>query len=231
MSIEELKSEFKSLMDIFVNNCIMINKDHIKNDIYDYYFINQAGNVYGFDSRKQLFFEPTGDKKHTVVTEGIKLYFTDVEKQVFEEKTGLPFNTLEELILRKQYKEKHIGIKYFYSEKRNNIYIWKLLGNKWEEGDCNSLRYLFSNSDLMPEMLERVVTSKIIKVDNFEDLGIQMSDLIEIQTRYRDASIHFYHKVQQKIYSSDFSKTKWYILPQVTQDQILLEYLKNDQKN
>ena len=102
---EELKKEFKDAI-LFMDSCIPLGT--IENYVH---FISVSGQLYGFDTKKQVFFEPNSNKKFSLIDEYINVYFTDNMKQSLEERIGVKFDELVELKLRGNYKEKHIGKK------------------------------------------------------------------------------------------------------------------------
>jgi hypothetical protein len=97
-----------------------------------------------------------------------------------------------------------------------------MINSKWESGEVDKLRYLFSNNDILQDNTK---IYKSTRVTSFEDLDIEMDDLEEVSARFKDGSIHYLHKVQNKIYSLNFLKNYWYIPEEQIQKQILA-YIK-----
>jgi hypothetical protein len=222
VDLVQLKKTFKDTIYGFIDTCIPLRIE----DNY-LYFMSPSNQLYGFDTKKNSFFEPSSSNKYSLVNDCINMYFTDTIKKSLEEKVHINFNDLNELILRYNYKEKHIGKKFFYSKSNNTIYVWNMINSKWESGEIDTLRYLFSNNEILQD------NSKIYKsarVTSFEDLDIDMDDLEEVSARFRDGSIHYLHKTQNKVYSLNIMKNYWYIPDETIQKQIKT-YVKKTAKN
>jgi len=217
VDLVQLKKTFKETIYGFIDTCIPLRTED------DYlYFLSSSNQLYGFDTKKNCFFEPSSTNKYSLINECIDLYFNDIIKTSLEQKVNVKFDDLSELILRFNYKEKHIGKKFFYCRSNNAIYVWNMINSKWESGEVDKLRYLFSNNDILQDNTK---IYKSTRVTSFEDLDIEMDDLEEVSARFKDGSIHYLHKVQNKIYSLNFLKNYWYIPEEQIQKQILA-YIK-----
>ena len=86
------------------------------------YFISESNQLYGFDTSKNILFEPSSVNKFNLVNSSMETYFTDDIKKMLEDKAKLKFNDLTELTLKINYREKYIGRKFFFSkaEQRNS---------------------------------------------------------------------------------------------------------------
>jgi hypothetical protein len=224
---DEIRTAFRADMHRFVDDSMAIGMRTEKGDT-EYYFMSPTGQLYAYETKKRLFFEPTGTKKIEIMNDALKLFFTDDVKTACKEKSGVEFKQLVELKLRKSYQEKHIGRKFFYHEQRHVVLVWSLTGNKWEEGECDKLKYLFSNNDIITDKEERMVTPT--KVSSFAEFGIDMDDLEELKVRYKDDSIHYHHSDQEKIYSLNIKTGVWYIPVDTVQARIL-QHIKDETKN
>jgi hypothetical protein len=213
-NLEDIKQAFKDTVYSFLDNCVPLCQGTDK----CIYFLSPVGQLYGFDTRKNAFFEPNSNSKYSLINNSIDLYFTDQIKKSLEDKVDVKFDDLLELTLRFNYKEKHIGKKFFYSEKHRVIYVWSMMTSKWETGEVDTLKHLFSNNDML---LDENKVYKSNKMTTFEDLGVDMDDLEEVSARFRDGSIHYLHTEQNKIYSLNYLKNFWYIPDEAVQKQIL----------
>jgi hypothetical protein len=218
-NINELKKTFKDTIYGFFDTCIPLGeKDN------SLYFLSLSGQLYGFDKKNKSFFEPNSTNKYILINNCINIYFTKEIKKSLEETVGINFDDLVELILRATYKEKHIGKKFFYSREKNIIFVWNMVTTKWETAEIDKLKHFFSNNEILQDDTKVYKSSK---VTSFEDLEIDMDDLEEISARFRDSSIHYYHKDQNKIYSLNYIKNYWYIPEENLQKSILSYVAKN----
>lgn len=99
-----------------------------------------------------------------------------------------------------------------------------MVNGKWEKSDIDTLRHIFSNNDILtdPSAIKRSEKAK-----SLEDLGIEFNDLEEISLRFRDASIHYYHKKLNKVYSLNIALNLWYMPTDNVQKQLLSHVKKN----
>ena len=63
----------------------------------------------------------------------------------------------------------------------------------------------------------------------FEKHCIEWDELEEIPLRFRDASIHYYHKKNDKVYSMYIRKEKWYISPSAEDLRFQYGYEKREE--
>jgi len=219
--IENLRKIFNETLNGFLNKCIPLeNSDSI------IYFLSGTSQLYGFDRKKNSFFEPNSINKFKLVAKCIDSYFTDQVKLSFEKEMMVNFDSLKELFLKVNYREKYIGKKFFYDSDKNVIYVWNMVNSKWELiDDINKFKYIFSNTD---DLQDNTKVFKSNKVSSFEDLGIDFEDLKEIQARFRDNSIHYLHKIKNKIYSLSIIGNFWYIPDELIQKKILKYVAEQD---
>lgn len=215
--------KLKKTLNDFIDKCIPLMQEK-DNHIY---FISDSYQLYGFDIVKNALFEPSSVNKYNLIKSSMDFYFTDDTKNDFEEKTGIKFNELEELTLKINYRDKYIGRRFYYSKSNKRIYIWSLITRSWEKADVDSLRSIFTNNELF---LDYETIKKSDKTKSLEELGVEFEDLQEISMRFRDASIHYYHKKQNKIYSLSILNNCWYVPDDTVQKQIL-EFVNNESKN
>lgn len=219
IDLSELKKIYKDNVYGFLDACMPLSfKDNTL------YFLSANGQLYGFDTKKTSFFEPNSTNKYTLINNCINNYFTDTIKKSLEEKAGVKFDELDELILRFNNREKHIGKKFFFCKSQNTIFIWNMVTSKWESADVDKMKHLFSNNEILHDQTK---VYKSTKVTSFEDLQIDMDDLEQITARFRDCSIHYLHKDQNKIYSLNYVKGFWYIPEESIQKQILAYVAKH----
>lgn len=220
--LSRLKSQFKDTIYSFIDTCIPLGTtdNHM-------HFLSMNGQLYGFDLKKNTFFEPNTSIKYSLINNCINMYFTDKIKHTLEEKVGVKFEDMVELLLRFNYKEKHIGKKFFFCKTHNIIYIWSMMNSeKWETADVDTFKYLFSNNDILQDETK---VYKSTKVTSFEDLGIDMDDLEEISARFKDGSIHYKHKTTNKIYSLNILKNFWYVPNEDISRRIMAYMNKSDE--
>lgn len=221
VDLVQLKKQFKDIIYGFLDTCIPLG---IKDNYL--YFLSASSQLYGFDIKKNAFFEPNSTKKYDLINECIDIYFTDAIKKSLEEKIAVKFEDLVELLLRFNYREKHIGKKFFFCSSQNTIFVWNMVTSKWEVGEVEKLKYLFSNNEILQDQTK---VYKSTKVTSFEDLGIDMDDLEEISQRFKDHSIHYYHTRKNKIYSLNYLKNYWYIPDEDLQKKIMA-FVEKDKK-
>ena len=217
MTSLQLKETFRETLNKYINNCIPLSSK--ENYIY---FISESNQLYGYDTNKNMLFEPNSLNKFNLVNNSMELYFTDDVKKSLETKTNLKFDDLFELSLKTNYREKYIGRKFFFSKQEKRIYIWSISTAKWEKADVDKYRHIFSNNDILTD---ESLIKKSEKARSLEDLGIEFNDLEEISLRFRDASIHYYHRKLNKIYSLNIASNIWYVPMDSTQKQIM-KYVK-----
>ncbi|AYV80652.1 MAG: hypothetical protein Harvfovirus4_16 [Harvfovirus sp.] len=215
MSVEfnKLKAMFKEHLEKFVDSCIPLS---VKDNCI--YFLSEGSQLYGFDYGKNILFEPSSVNKFNMVNISMETYFNDEVKKSLEERGKLKFDDLIELSLKINYREKYIGRKFFYLKSEKKIYVWSIVSGKWEKSDVDSLRYVFANNEILSDL---VSVKKSEKAKSLDDLGIDFSDLEEVSHRFRDASIHHYHKKLHKIYSLSIPQNGWYVPSDAMQKQIL----------
>lgn len=218
-SLQQLKKTFKETLDKFVDTCIPLSSK--ENYIY---FISESNQLYGFDVNKNVLFEPNSINKFNLVNNSMETYFTDDVKKLLEDKAKLKFNDLIELTIKINYREKYIGKKFFFHKLDNRIYIWSMVNGKWEKSDVDTLRHIFSNNDILTDF---TTIKRSEKVKSLDDLGVDFNDLEEISLRFRDASIHYYHKKLNKIYSLNIALNHWYVPIDSIQKQLLSHVKKN----
>jgi len=223
VDLVQLKKQFKDTIYGFLDTCIPLG---VKENYL--YFLSPSSQLYGFDMKKNAFFEPNSSNKYVLINECIDIYFTDSIKKSLEEKTGVKFDELIELLLRFNYREKYIGKKFFFCPSQNTIYVWNMVTSKWEVGEIDKLKYLFSNNDILQDQTK---VYKSTKVTSFEDLGIEMEDLEEISERFKDNSIHYFHLKKHKIYSLNYLKNYWYIPEEEIQKKIMMFVNTDTKKN
>jgi len=218
-SSQQLKKTFKETLDKFIDTSIpLCSKENF------IYFISESNQLYGFDTSKNILFEPSSVNKFNLVNKSMETYFTDDVKKTLEEKAKIKFSDLVELSLKINYREKYIGRKFFFSKAENRIYIWSIVGGKWEKSDIDTLRHIFSNNEIFTDA---TTVKRSEKAKSLDDLGIEFNDLEEISLRFRDASIHYYHKKLNKIYSLNIASSVWYIPTDSVQKQLLSHVKKN----
>jgi hypothetical protein len=223
-SLNHLKETFKETLNKFIDNCIPLSLK--ENYIY---FISESNQLYGFDMSKNILFEPSSVNKFNLISNSMDAYFTDDVKSVLEEKTKLKFADLTELTLKVNYREKYIGRKFFFLKNEGKIYIWSMVNGKWEKSDVDTLRHIFSNNDIL---IEPSSIKKSDKAKSLDDLGIDFHDLDEISLRFKDASIHYFHRKLNKVYSLNIALNLWYIPTDSVQKQLLSHVKRNcDQEN
>lgn len=215
-SVESLRKDFKETMNTFLDACIPLGS--IENYLH---FMSTSGQLYGFDTKRNIIFEPNASNKYKLIDEYIDVYFTNDIKKSLEERIGLQFSDLVELLLRPNQKEKHIGKKFFYSKSHNQIYIWSMTTSKWEKSDVEQIKYYFKNSEVFETNAKPIRSMPVGSVESFDDFGIEFEELQEINERFRDASIHYLHPKTNKIYSMNIIKNYWYIPEETVQRQIL----------
>ena len=220
ITVDQLKKLYKENVYGFLDTCIPLSfKDNTL------YFLSTSCQLYGFDTKKTTFFEPNSSNKYTIINTCINNFFTDSIKKTLEENYGVKFDDLVELILRFNYREKHVGKKFLFCKTKNTIFIWNMVTTKWESGDVDNMKHIFSNNEIFQDQTK---IYKSTKVTSFEDLQIDMDDLDEITSRFRDSSIHYYHKNQNKIYSLNYIKGFWYIPDENIQQNILSYVAKHN---
>lgn len=211
---QELRKIFHEKLNKFLESCIPLSeKDHL------IYFISESSQLYGFDSTKNILFEPTSTSKFNLIQTSMDTYFTlDVTKSL-EERTGVKYTDLTELQLKSNYRERYIARKFFFCKTDSRIYIWSMVTGKWEKSDTDSIRHIFANNEIL---LDPSILKKTSKAKSLTDLGIEFNDLEEISLRFRDASIHYYHKKLNKIYSLNIAVNVWYVPTESVQKQLLV---------
>lgn len=218
-SFQHLKQTFRETLIKFVDNCIPLSSK--ENYIY---FISESNQLYGFDTNKNILFEPSTVNKFNLINNSMETYFTDDVKKTLEEKAKLKFNDLIELSLKINYREKYIGRKFFFSKVEKRIYIWSMVSGKWEKSDIDTLRHIFSNNEILTDL---TTVKRSEKARSLDDLGIEFNDLEEISLRFRDASIHYYHIKLNKVYSLNIASNVWYVPTDNVQKQLLSHVKKN----
>jgi hypothetical protein len=216
-----IKKNFNDVFNRFINQSIPLKEED--NIIY---FMSQTNQLYGLDIKNQSIFEPNSSNKYKIINSSIKVYFNDEVKKMLENKVNVKFDELEELILKFNYREKNIGKKFYYSEKERQIFVWSLVNNKWELGD-NDLVYLFKNSDIIKEISNNNSNNIIVK-KTLDELGGKIEDMEEITKRFKDNSIHYYNKKDNKIYSLNILTGSWYNPNDNIQKQIIKHYNANN---
>lgn len=224
ISSEQLKKIFKTTMDKFVNSCIPLSSH--ENFIY---FISESYQLHGFDQSKNVLFEPSSVNKLNLINDSMKTYFTDEIKKILEDSVKLKFGDLVELNLKINCREKYIGRKFFFHKNGKMIYIWSLVNGKWEKSDIDTLRHIFSNNEILTDPS---IIKKSEKAKSLDELGIEFHDLEEIKLRFRDASIHYYHRKLNRIYSLNIASNIWYVPTDTIQKQLLsrVKEQNNDEK-
>lgn len=216
-----LKKTFRESLDKFVDSCIPLQMK--ENCLY---FLSDSSQLYGFDIAKNLLFEPSSVNKFNLINGSLETYFTDEVKRTLEEKAKLKFEDLVELIVKMNYREKHIGRKFYFQRSEKRIYVWSMVSTKWEKlDDVDSLRHIFSNNDILTDQNN---VRKSTKAKSLDDLGIDYNDLEEISLRFKDASIHYYHRKSNRIYSLNIASNLWYVPVDSVQRQLLAHVKKRD---
>ena len=223
-SFQHLKKTFKETLEKFIDSSIpLCSKENF------IYFISESNQLYGFDTSKNILFEPSSVNKFNLINNSMETYFTDDVKKTLEEKTKIKFSDLVELSLKINYRERYIGRKFFFSKTEKRIYVWSMVSGKWEKSDIDALRHIFSNNEILNDY---TTAKKSEKAKSLDDLGIEFNDLEEISLRFRDASIHYFHKKLNKIYSLNIASGVWYVPTDSIQKQLLSHVKKNiDSKN
>ncbi len=140
---------------------------------------------------------------------------------------GVKFSDLIIMDLRKNYHEKHVGKKFYYSKSKNSIFVWNITTAKWEiEEDASKLKYLFINNDIIQHEQNKMFVSS--KGMSFSELGIDASELEEIDLRFRDGCVHYIHKTTNKIFSCNNFQNYWFIPSDMIQSKIF-EHINNKQ--
>lgn len=219
MTSFQLKDIFKEKLIKFIDNCIPLSSK--ENYIY---FFSESNQLYGFDTNKNILFEPSSVNKFNLIDDSMQIYFTDNVKKALEEKAKIKFSDLIELSLKINYREKYIGKKFFFSKTEKRIYIWSIVNSKWEKSDIDTIRHIFSNNEILTDF---TTVKKSEKARSLDDLGIDFNDLEEISLRFRDASIHYYHRKLNKIYSLNIASNIWYIPIDSVQKHLLSHVKKN----
>jgi len=211
-----LKKNLLDNINDFIDSCLPLKTLTDDNTLY---FLSKTYDLYGFDCKKKLIFEPNSITKYNLVIDNMKLYFNDEAKNKIKNDFDIEFNTLLELVLKINYRDKHLGKKFFYSPSNNKIYIWSLISNDWKSEDLH-LRYLFSNPEVFSE--KENITVNNIQYKSLNDFNIIFEDLEEISKRMKDSSIHYLHKKQNEIYSLNIKTGSWYKPDINTKNQLLL---------
>jgi len=201
-----LKKVFRDGFEKFIEGCIPLSHKEKDNHIY---FMSESNQLYGIDMNRNQLFEPASDNKFVLITQAMETYFNDDVKKSLEDKIKIKFTDLIELTVKKNFREKFMGKKFYFNKNEKKIYLWSLVSNKWEKSDVDSMRHLFSNNDVLTD---QILVRKSERIKSLDDLGISFDDLEEISLRYKkDASIHYYHKKSNKVYSLNQASNLWYI--------------------
>jgi hypothetical protein len=223
----QMKEIFYPTITTFVTESVPLSVDN------EYlYFLTKSGQLYGFDNKRQLLFEPNDTKKFSLFESSFDLYFTEENKESLHKMAGVNFSDLNNLVLRKNYHEKYVGKKFYYSKAKNSVYVWDITTSKWEIGNTTKLRHLFSNNDIIQKDGESIGENVFVssKGMSFADLKINESDLEEIDLRFKDGCVHYIHKVQNKIYSCNNFQNYWFIPSEAIQTQIMKHYNEKNVK-
>ncbi|AYV83995.1 MAG: hypothetical protein Hyperionvirus15_33 [Hyperionvirus sp.] len=215
----KLKQTFKEHIDKFVESCIPLT---VKDSCI--YFLSESSQLYGFDFGKNILFEPSSNNKFNMVGAVMETFFNEEVKKSLEERGKLRFDELVELSVKINYREKYIGRKFFWYKAEKKIYVWSMVTGKWEKSDVDSLRYVFANNEILTDP---GIVKKSEKAKSLEDLGVDFADLDEIPHRFKDASLHYYHKKLGKVYSLNVPQNGWYVPGDAMQKQILV-HVKGD---
>lgn len=228
MNVEELKKNFNETLMNFIEKCIPLDIGE-----HEIYFISnqklgttEKSQLYGFDKRRNIIFEPIAANKNKLINKSMELYFTDDVKKNLENKVGINFTDLCELTLKNNYLDKYVAKKFFYHCGRHVIYVWNMIHNEWEVTDeVETFRHLFVNSSDIPNDIISFSSNKSTNY-TLDSLGVKFDDLDELSYRAKDGCIHYINKKTQKMYTLNLIKNQWYLTP-----EIYIKNIKSNMKN
>ncbi len=76
-SLDDMKKEFYNVMAEYVNNSVPL---HVSSEYF--YFLTKSGQLYGYDKKRKLLFEPNDTKKHALFEESFDMYFNDEQRKI-----------------------------------------------------------------------------------------------------------------------------------------------------
>jgi hypothetical protein len=190
------------------------------------FFMTSKGKVIAFDRIRENFFEPNLNVRYTLVDNMIGQYIDQTVKANLTEKFGTHFENLTELTVKANYKEKYFAKKFFYSKTNKRVYTFDFIKKVWLSDEQSILRQYFNNNDIIDDEDESASSKPkdslgADKYRSLEELDIHENELQELDIRFRDASVHYYHKKRNCIYSRSFAGNYWYIPPSNIQTQLL----------
>jgi hypothetical protein len=219
-NIDNLTESLKSSVAKFMDGCIPLANE--QNDIY---FMTKSKQVFCLDRDVNLF-EPNSSIQKSVLSKGLDLYFTENVKNELTEQEQVNFNELTELVVKQNNQSKHLGLRYYYCESTNKIYSWSIFTKKWSTHIKEDLDMLFSNAYVMEkqEVVQNVSTTKSLLITTdmlLATFGITVNNLEEMPVRFRDGSIHYYHRKSGVVYTKSLFSNSWRVLPLDQQKQVL----------
>ena len=217
--------ETPNLLDLFsnyFNKSILISKTD-----KEIFYISPSNIVMGFDIKNESFFEPNSSLGFNLVKKVSLDMFNEQYKKTFVNTYQHDFDELQELKFsaNSQSKKKNLGVLAFYSKERNLIYLWSLFTKKWEIQDALINRQYYANFEIIAVPEEKIESSQKQKnkyYEGLEDLGITEDDIVKLDIKSRDGSVHYRCEKLNCVVSYNFIRGYWYIASPEYQENILL---------